>query len=59
MAKKPKKPNLNISELTPRLLCQEVTWNRAGGHRGEDGVLSFSNLAYPILMSVTVEVVPP
>lgn len=44
-------------------LCREttgalVTWFRWWGPRGKDGILSFSNLAYPILMSVTVEVIP-
>lgn len=44
-------------------LCREttgalVTWFRRWGPRGKDGILSFSNLAYPILMSVTVEIIP-
>lgn len=40
-------------------LWAQCTWDRRWGHRGLDGVLSFSNQAYPVLVSVAVEIVPP
>lgn len=35
------------------------TWDRRWGHWGQEGVLSLSDHADPVLVSVTVEVVPP
>lgn len=35
------------------------TWDWRRGHGGQDGVLSLGNSANPVLVSVTVEVVPP
>lgn len=35
------------------------TWARRWGLRGLDGVLSFGNPAYPVLVGVAVEIVPP
>lgn len=40
-------------------LWGQFTWERRWGLWGHDGVLSFSDHAYPVLVSVTVEIVPP
>lgn len=37
----------------------QFTWDGRWGHWGQDGVLSFSDHAYPVLVGVTVEIVPP
>lgn len=43
-------------------LCElwaQFTWNRRWGHWRDDGSFPFSYHAYPVLMSIAVEVVPP
>lgn len=42
-----------------RALWERFTWEWRWGYWGQDGVLSFSNHAYPVLVSVTVEIIPP